>query len=169
MPSNHSALRSSDANRMSGGNLPCAEALRGRNDVNSTVPRADQCPMKLLVALMAALLIGRSFAAQTEKAGDAAPGAEATVKAAEPPPAGKPAPSTAAARKQKIDRAIREKMLVVGMTPAEAIRSWGEPTKKNTRQEATGPSEQWIYGRDLHSRTYVYFENGELKSWQETR
>jgi hypothetical protein len=69
------------------------------------------------------------------------------------------------ARKARIEEAISKRSLVVGMTPEEAVKAWGEPEKKNRSGGAYGATEQWIYGRG-QARTYVYFRDGSLTSWQ---
>lgn len=69
------------------------------------------------------------------------------------------------ARREKIEAAIREKSLVVGMTPAEATHSWGAPARKNTSGGKNGSSEQWVYATPM-ATYYVYFDDGALSSWQ---
>jgi hypothetical protein len=52
----------------------------------------------------------------------------------------------------------------LGMTSEMAKESWGSPDKNNRTVGTWGVHEQWIYGD-----TYVYFENGILTSWQDTK
>lgn len=69
-----------------------------------------------------------------------------------------------AARKEREDRipnAIRERKVVVGMTPDQVIESWGRPQRINSSGGAYGTREQWVYGD-----TYLYFVDGILTSWQ---
>lgn len=68
------------------------------------------------------------------------------------------------ARKEKIRSAISTKHIVVGMTPSEAIESWGPPDKINSSGGSSGSYQQWIYGK---YGTYVYFRDGKLSSWQD--
>jgi len=63
--------------------------------------------------------------------------------------------------------------LVTGMTPGEAVASWGQPYKVNSSGGRYGAREQWLYGfRDPYRYSrwitthYIYFEDGELSSWQ---
>jgi hypothetical protein len=48
------------------------------------------------------------------------------------------------------------------MTDDMARKSWGAPSDINRTVGSWGVHEQWIYGD-----TYLYFENGILKSWQD--
>jgi hypothetical protein len=57
---------------------------------------------------------------------------------------------------------ILEGKIWLGMTSAMAKESWGEPEKVNRTVGTYGQHEQWIYGQ-----TYLYFENGILKTWQD--
>ena len=41
----------------------------------------------------------------------------------------------------------------------------GEPDNINTTVTAFGRREQWVYG-SIENRSYFYFENSELTSWQ---
>lgn len=52
----------------------------------------------------------------------------------------------------------------LGMTSEMTKESWGSPDKNNRTVGTWGVHEQWIYGD-----TYVYFENGILTSWQDTK
>jgi hypothetical protein len=64
----------------------------------------------------------------------------------------------------RIKQAITEGNLVLGMSAIEARASWGAPEKVNRTVSMHGVHEQWIYGN-----TYVYFEDGILTSWQDSR
>jgi hypothetical protein len=61
----------------------------------------------------------------------------------------------------RIRQAIAEGSIVLGMTKEDTRASWGDPSHVNKTVNASGISEQWVYGN-----TYVYFENGRLTSWQ---
>jgi hypothetical protein len=67
----------------------------------------------------------------------------------------------------RFKKAIREGTIVLGMSKDMVIASWGNPTDINRTVYTWGVKEQWIYGVDIGSRTYFYFENGILKSWQD--
>jgi len=63
----------------------------------------------------------------------------------------------------RISAAITRHALIVGMTPEQAIQSWGKPDEIN----ASPGREQWIYNREsIENTVYVYFNNGKLSSWQ---
>jgi hypothetical protein len=50
------------------------------------------------------------------------------------------------------------------MTDKMARDSWGAPNDINRTVTAYGTSEQWVYDK---MKTYLYFENGILTSWQD--
>jgi hypothetical protein len=51
-------------------------------------------------------------------------------------------------------------------TPEQVILSWGRPDHINKTRTLVGVHEQWVYGENPFPNTYVYFENGEVKSWE---
>jgi hypothetical protein len=51
-------------------------------------------------------------------------------------------------------------------TPEQVILSWGKPDHINKTRTLVGVHEQWVYGENPFPNTYVYFENGEVKSWE---
>ena len=59
---------------------------------------------------------------------------------------------------------IRDRRIVLEMTSEQVILSWGNPHGVNKSVGNWGVHEQWIYGR-----TYLYFENGFLKSYQTSK
>jgi hypothetical protein len=65
---------------------------------------------------------------------------------------------------QRVSQAIAERQLIVGMTPEQAMQSWGPPTRKTVSGGDGGSREQWVY-----DGTYVYFRDGQLVSWQQSR
>lgn len=60
-----------------------------------------------------------------------------------------------------IKQAIEQQKIKIGMTPEQAILSWGKPKKINKSVGSWGVNEQWVYGDQ-----YIYFENGKLSSFQ---
>jgi hypothetical protein len=54
----------------------------------------------------------------------------------------------------------------VGFSPEQVILSWGKPDHINKTRTLVGVHEQWVYGENPFPNTYVYFENGEVKSWE---
>ena len=58
--------------------------------------------------------------------------------------------------------------LKLGMTTIEVRKLLGSPVKINNSVGIWGTSAQWVYN-DLNSyeHRYLYFENGELTSWQD--
>ncbi len=65
-------------------------------------------------------------------------------------------------RVAKVEAAIANGEVFIGMTGEQCIRAWGQPEKVNTTDTARGHHSQWVYpgGR------YVYFENGILTAIQ---
>lgn len=61
-----------------------------------------------------------------------------------------------------IVNAINNHKILLGMTNDQIVSSWGYPDKINNSVGDWGVHEQWIYGR-----SYLYLENGTLKSWQD--
>jgi hypothetical protein len=60
--------------------------------------------------------------------------------------------------------AILAKKVGLGMSTDDVITSWGEPDRVNTTVTAYGKTEQWIY-----DDTFLYFDDGRLTSYQESR
>jgi hypothetical protein len=54
----------------------------------------------------------------------------------------------------------------VGFTPEQVLLSWGKPDHINTTRTLVGVHEQWVYGESPFPNSYVYFENGSVKSWE---
>lgn len=54
----------------------------------------------------------------------------------------------------------------IGFTPEQVTLSWGRPDHINTTRTLVGVHEQWVYGESPFPNTYVYFENGVVKSWE---
>ena len=53
-----------------------------------------------------------------------------------------------------------------GFTPEQVVLSWGKPDHINKTRTLIGVHEQWVYGENPFPNTYVYLENGEVKSWE---
>jgi len=54
----------------------------------------------------------------------------------------------------------------IGFTPEQVTLSWGRPDHINTTRTLVGVHEQWVYGESPFPNSYVYFENGVVKSWE---
>ncbi|WP_138429613.1 hypothetical protein [Fodinibius saliphilus] len=65
----------------------------------------------------------------------------------------------------EIKYAIKNQEIVIGMSEKQARLSWGQPDDINSTVTAENRDEQWVYG-DGTERTYLYFENGELTTYQ---
>jgi hypothetical protein len=65
------------------------------------------------------------------------------------------------------DRARRKKEGVrIGMSQEDVLSSsWGRPERVNRTTYSFGTHEQWVYGNSQ----YLYFENGVLKTIQNSR
>lgn len=50
----------------------------------------------------------------------------------------------------------------VGMSDAQAVCAWGEPTRINRSGSQYGASEQWVYQRGYANTQNLYFEGNEL-------
>jgi len=51
-------------------------------------------------------------------------------------------------------------------TREQVVLSWGRPDHVNTTRTLVGIHEQWVYGEPPFPKSYVYFENGLVKSWE---
>jgi hypothetical protein len=65
----------------------------------------------------------------------------------------------------QIEKAILDRKVQIGMTDEQVKLSWGNPGKINRTVTVNHVSEQWVYG----SSTYLYFDNGVLTSFQDSR
>ncbi len=79
-----------------------------------------------------------------------------------------PAPPDPSSRAGRIATAIAKQQVVIGMTAAEVVRSWGKPDKINSSASRDSRHEQWVFSRDrdIGRTQYVYLENGVVSSWQ---
>lgn len=64
----------------------------------------------------------------------------------------------------QIEKAILDRKVQIGMTDEQVKLSWGNPRTINRTVMVNHVSEQWVYGS-----TYLYFDNGVLTSWQDSR
>ena len=53
-----------------------------------------------------------------------------------------------------------------GFTRDQVLLSWGKPDHVNTTRTLVGIHEQWVYGEAPFPRSYVYLENGVVKTWE---
>ncbi len=65
---------------------------------------------------------------------------------------------------KRIQDAISRKAVILGMTKANVLKSWGKPSDINRSVSNYGVSEQWVYGS---YGTYLYFDDGILTSFQD--
>ncbi|MBV0933565.1 hypothetical protein [Marinobacterium weihaiense] len=65
--------------------------------------------------------------------------------------------------REKIERAIQRRQVIVGMTEDQVRRAWGQPTEVNRSTSRSGATEQWVYReKDAAKADYVYLENGTV-------
>jgi len=62
---------------------------------------------------------------------------------------------------QILKDAILNGEIIIGMSMYMVIASWGSPDEIDRSNSVFSPHEEWIYGD-----TYLYFENGILRAWQ---
>lgn len=55
----------------------------------------------------------------------------------------------------------------IGYTKQMVLEAWGKPYDINRTVSRSGTREQWIYGKDIGNRTYLYIENGILTTLQD--
>lgn len=70
------------------------------------------------------------------------------------------------AYKERVQTAIVEGKVFIGMTADEVRQSWGSPTKINSSIGSYGKHDQWVYERAQKGTQYVYLENGTVTSMQ---
>lgn len=64
---------------------------------------------------------------------------------------------------QEIKRAIREKRVIVGMTPSEVRSAWGWPEFIHPVQGIDETTDRWTYRRKGQGLVDLYFRNGILE------
>lgn len=71
-------------------------------------------------------------------------------------------------RKERIEAAILEGKVLIGMTEEELTKSWGSPTQVNSTVSASGKRDQWVYRREgeVTKSKYVYVRNGVVTTIQ---
>lgn len=70
------------------------------------------------------------------------------------------------AARQRLEAAVAERLVTIGMSADQVRSSWGEPTKINRTISERGASEQWVYRRGAGGAQYVYVENGVVRTIQ---
>jgi hypothetical protein len=60
-------------------------------------------------------------------------------------------------------KAIENYQVLVGMTPEQAIMSWGQPIRVITNVSKSSRLQQWVYGE---GGKYLYFQDGKLVSFE---
>ena len=54
----------------------------------------------------------------------------------------------------------------IGFSPEQVVLSWGKPDHINITRTLVGVHEQWVYGESPFPNSYVYLENGSVKTWE---
>lgn len=62
--------------------------------------------------------------------------------------------------------AIAQGKIMIGMTAEQARRAWGSPSKVNRTVTAYSATEQWVYDHGNYRSSYIYLEDGKVRSWQ---
>jgi len=65
-------------------------------------------------------------------------------------------------KQQEIKKAIREKRVIVGMTPNEVRSAWGWPELTHPVQGIDESTDRWTFRRKGHGLVDLYFKNGTL-------
>ncbi len=66
----------------------------------------------------------------------------------------------------RIQEDVLRGLIRQGFTREQVVLSWGKPDHVNTTRTLVGIHEQWVYGEPPFPKSYVYFENGVVKSWE---
>lgn len=83
-----------------------------------------------------------------------------------------PGPMQARAEVARLDRAarvgtaIQSRQVGIGMAADDVVLSWGAPTHVNTTITANTRSEQWVYRHRSGRASYVYIEDGRVRTIQ---
>lgn len=72
----------------------------------------------------------------------------------------------AKARQDLIQLAVLEKRVVIGMTAEQVQAAWGHPTSVNRTVSDRNTTEQLVYRRGSAKTSYVYLDNGVVRSFQ---
>ena len=65
---------------------------------------------------------------------------------------------------EKVKSTIEIRGIRTGMTDKQVLASWGNPETNNRSVGSWGVHEQWVY-----DKKYLYFENGLLTSFQDSK
>lgn len=65
----------------------------------------------------------------------------------------------------RFNQAIANREVLIGMNATQVKAAWGKPQSINVSGGHGIDHEQWVYGMG----TYLYFENGKLTFWQDTK
>ncbi len=68
--------------------------------------------------------------------------------------------------KRLID-AVYEEKVFIGMPESFVLLSWGTPSRVNSTMNGGGRSEQWVYRHGTVEASYVYVDDGVVKSIQD--
>jgi len=66
---------------------------------------------------------------------------------------------------EHIQEAVLQRKIILGMTKQQVELSWGKPERINRSVGTWGVNEQWVY----EGQRYIYFQNGKLTSWQDSK
>lgn len=61
--------------------------------------------------------------------------------------------------------AMKKQDILLGMTKAEVMRSWGKPNQVDYAGNPRNENERWLY-RTHGASKYIYFESGEVQGWE---
>lgn len=61
--------------------------------------------------------------------------------------------------------ALRKQDILLGMTKADVIQSWGKPLQVDYAGNPQNENERWLYKANGASK-YIYFEAGEVQGWE---
>ena len=64
---------------------------------------------------------------------------------------------------------VASKKVSIGMTPEQIRSAWGKPQSVNRTVFSGHVSEQWVYGDPGEGATYLYVEDGEMTSFQDSK
>lgn len=67
------------------------------------------------------------------------------------------------AKQQEIKKAIREKCVIIGMTPNEVRSAWGWPELVHPVQGIDETTDRWTFRRKGQGLVDLYFRNGALE------
>lgn len=77
--------------------------------------------------------------------------------------------AAAAEREQKVKQAIDQHRILIGMSSEQVIEAWGRPSRINRTVGQKYVSEQWIYEWNNGRESYIYLDNGVLRTIQDSR